>query len=64
MFSRVDSGSKIALFHLMQHLSGRGFQLFDVQYVNPHTKTLGAVEISRDEYLAQLQLALRNEVTF
>jgi Leu/Phe-tRNA-protein transferase len=31
--------------------------LFDVQWVTPHLATLGAVAISRDEYLLRLAKA-------
>jgi leucyl/phenylalanyl-tRNA---protein transferase len=59
MFSRVDNASKIALFHLIQHLRDGGFQLFDIQYINPHTKTLGGIEIPRHQYLALLYKSLK-----
>ena len=42
----------------------RGFQLFDVQYLNDHTARLGAVEIRRREYLARLRSALACKVEF
>jgi leucyl/phenylalanyl-tRNA--protein transferase len=64
MFTRVTDASKVALVHLMGHLGRRGYVLFDVQYLNPHTESLGAVEIPRREYLARLRTALRLPVTF
>jgi len=64
MFSRVRDASKVALFHLMEHLRQRGFQLFDVQILNPHTASLGAVEIPRAEYLARLRRALECPTAF
>jgi leucyl/phenylalanyl-tRNA--protein transferase len=64
MFTRVRDASKVALAHLMDRLRQRGFQLFDVQFLNDHTARLGAVEIPRREYLARLRRALRCEVTF
>jgi len=51
MFSRVRDASKVALVHLIEHLRQRGYALFDVQYLNAHTQSLGAVEIPRAEYL-------------
>jgi leucyl/phenylalanyl-tRNA--protein transferase len=45
-------------------LRRQGFQLFDVQYVNDHTASLGAVEVPRREYLARLRRALACNVTF
>ena len=42
----------------------RGFVLFDAQYLNDHTESLGGREISREEYLGRLAEALRREVRF
>ncbi|MFO0878517.1 MAG: leucyl/phenylalanyl-tRNA--protein transferase [Gemmataceae bacterium] len=64
MFSRVRDGSKLALVHLVPHLRERGFRLFDIQYVNDHTASLGAVSISRSEYLRRVREAIRLPVTF
>jgi leucyl/phenylalanyl-tRNA--protein transferase len=64
MFTRVRDASKVALVHLVGHLRGRGYQLFDVQYRNDHTARLGAVEIPRREYLARLRRAVKSAVTF
>jgi leucyl/phenylalanyl-tRNA--protein transferase len=64
MFTRRRDGSKVALVHLVEHLRQRGYVLFDVQYVNDHTTSMGAVEIPRREYLARLKEALRREVSF
>jgi leucyl/phenylalanyl-tRNA--protein transferase len=64
MFTRVTDGSKAALYHLMQRLRQRGYQLFDVQYLNDHTASLGAVEIPRREYLRRLKRAVASAVTF
>ena len=65
MFTRVRDGSKVALMALVERLRQRGFTLFDTQMLTPHTARLGAVEISREEYLARLRDALRcEEVTF
>ena len=64
MFTRRRDGSKVALVHLVEHLRQRGYVLFDVQYVNDHTESMGAIEIPRNEYLARLKEALRREVSF
>ncbi len=58
MFSRVRDASKVALAFLVGHLRQTGFQLFDIQYANDHTRSLGAVDIPRSEYLARLRKAL------
>ena len=64
MFHRVSNASKVALFHLVQHLRERSFLLFDIQMVTPATASLGAVEISRDEYLRRLAVAVGRECPF
>lgn len=64
MFTRVRDASKVALVHLMERLRQRGFQLFDVQFLNEHTTRLGAIEIPRREYLARLRSAIAGDVSF
>ena len=64
MFHRVRDASKVALVHLVSHLAARGYTLFDIQQRTEHTASLGAVEISRDEYLRRLAEALQRNVTF
>lgn len=58
MFSHVPSASKIALVRLVDRLRSRGFALLDVQYMTPHLKTMGAVEISAAHYDRLLSAAL------
>jgi leucyl/phenylalanyl-tRNA--protein transferase len=48
----------------MRHLVARGYTLFDIQQLTPHTARLGAVEIERAEYLRRLADALARDVTF
>jgi leucyl/phenylalanyl-tRNA--protein transferase len=64
MFTRVRDASKVALVQLMARLRQRGFQLFDVQFLNEHTARLGAVEIARAEYLRRLRDAVAANVQF
>jgi len=64
MFSLHANASKAAFHHLADHLRQRGFQLFDTQYANAHTTSLGAVEIPRQEFLAALAKAAAAPVTF
>ncbi len=59
MFHRESNASKVALFHLVNHLRERNFALFDVQMLTPITRQLGAVEISRREYLERLAEAVK-----
>ena len=58
MFSRDTDGSKMALAWAVDHLRRTGFTLFDTQFITPHLATLGAVEIPRLMYRAQLARAL------
>lgn len=64
MFHRVTDASKVALYSLTAHLRERGFKLFDIQMVSPHTQQLGAIAIAREEYLARLRLALQEPCLF
>jgi leucyl/phenylalanyl-tRNA--protein transferase len=64
MFSRRPDGSKIALAYAMERLRGHDFQLFDIQFLTDHTARLGAVTISRRQYLRRLRRALKVEATF
>ena len=64
MFHQVTDASKIALCHLMDHLRARKFELFDTQVLSPLTARLGAIEISRRDYLERLASALRNPAQF
>lgn len=54
MFSKVSQASKAALMGLLKHLSQNNFFLLDVQYMTEHLKMFGAIEISLDEYKANL----------
>jgi leucyl/phenylalanyl-tRNA---protein transferase len=64
MFHRQRDASKVALVHLVHHLAVRGYRLFDIQQLTPHTKRLGATEISRDEYLRRLAESQKLDVAF
>jgi leucyl/phenylalanyl-tRNA---protein transferase len=58
MFSRRTDASKVALVGLVGLLREGGAALLDVQWVTPHLRSLGAVEVARDAYLALLADAL------
>jgi leucyl/phenylalanyl-tRNA---protein transferase len=58
MFHVARDASKAALVHLVARLRFGGFHLLDTQFVTPHLASLGAIEISRDAYLEQLDRAL------
>lgn len=64
MFHRASDASKVALVNLHEHLRGRGYRLFDIQMVTEITEAMGAVEISRHEYLRRLAAATAAECRF
>jgi leucyl/phenylalanyl-tRNA--protein transferase len=64
MFHFARDASKVALVHLVARLIAGGFELLDTQYVTEHLRSLGAVEISRQRYCAQLDKAIAGEANF
>lgn len=54
MFSNVSDASKVAFYHLCQQATQNGIKLIDCQVYNSHLESLGAYEISRDEYFKYL----------
>ena len=58
MFSLETNASKAAFFHLAEHLRQHDFRLFDTQYLNDHTASLGAVEIPRNRFMMELGSAV------
>lgn len=58
MFSRKTDASKVALFVLVEWMKANDFMLLDTQYITDHLKSLGAVEVSKAEYLNLLNEAL------
>lgn len=64
MFSRRPNASKIALVHLVERLNAAGYQLLDTQFITDHLKTMGAIEIPRNEYHAILREAIDIKTSF
>ncbi len=64
MFSKATGGSKLALAYLAHRLRAGGFTLFDTQYLTPHLASLGAIEIPKSHYQAQLSAALSAQAVF
>ena len=64
MFYLESNASKIALTALVERVKETGFTLFDCQMVTNVTKRMGAIEISREEYLKQLNKALLQNCKF
>ncbi len=50
MFSRADNASKVGFAHLVDQLNQWGFELIDCQVASDHLFSLGATEISREEF--------------
>lgn len=59
MFHHASDASKVALVALVDLLSdGEPHRLLDVQWATPHLRTLGVVEVPRQDYLHLLRKAL------
>jgi len=58
MFSLVSNASKVAFFHLVKWAKSQNFGPIDCQISNPHLKSLGAREISRDNYMKMIRTHL------
>ena len=59
MFSLATDASKVALAWLVAALRFAGCELLDCQFITDHLASLGAVEISQDEYRLRLVDAQR-----
>jgi leucyl/phenylalanyl-tRNA--protein transferase len=55
MFARATDASKVALVRLAAQLARWNFELIDCQMMNPHLRSLGAIEMPRREFLARLR---------
>jgi len=64
MFSRRTDASKVALAWAVHRLRAGGFTLFDTQFLTPHLRSLGGVEIARHEYHRRLAAALQGRADF
>jgi len=50
MFSKISDASKVGFVHLTSHLIRWGYQLIDCQVYSSHLSSLGAQEISRNNF--------------
>ena len=64
MFNVKDNAAKSAYYHLIQLLNKNNFLLLDSQYINQFTRTLGAIEIPRNEYIELLTKAISESRKF
>lgn len=58
MFSTAPDASKVALVELERRLRAGGYTLLDTQFITDHLRMMGAVEVTRREYLDLLHDAL------
>jgi leucyl/phenylalanyl-tRNA---protein transferase len=58
MFFRIPEGSKAAMVMLVEHLRRNGFEMFDVQMMNPHLERFGAYIVNAEEYEKRLGRAI------
>jgi leucyl/phenylalanyl-tRNA--protein transferase len=58
MFSLRRDASKVALAWLVARLKVGGYRLLDCQFMTEHLRSLGAVEVTQEAYLALLESAL------
>lgn len=62
MVSRARDASKVALAWLVARLRVGGFTLLDCQFQTSHLASLGAVEVSRADYVGRLSAAVDGAV--
>lgn len=64
MFAKQSDASKVALYHLVEHLKKQDFAFIDCQIPTPHLSSLGAKKISREKFLFFIKKALENPREF
>ena len=64
MFAKVSDASKVALAVLVEHLREWGYDFIDCQVPTPHLKSLGAKEVSRENFLSRLSQTHNSDTTF
>jgi len=61
MYSHAPDASKVALVHLAKIAASHGIDFIDCQLPTEHLSRMGAINISRKEYLEILKDALKND---
>lgn len=64
MFNKVNDAAKLAFYKLVDVLKNNNYILLDSQYLNPFTRQLGAIEVSRDVFMVILDNALKLDCKF
>ncbi|QOL25029.1 leucyl/phenylalanyl-tRNA--protein transferase [Thalassotalea sp. LPB0316] len=62
MFYQAPNASKVALLALSQLLSSHDINFIDCQINNPFLASMGAIEISRDEFIQQKNTAIKTSL--
>ena len=63
MFHSATDASKVALVHLVDWLTSTGGVLLDVQWTTDHLRSLGAIDVSRSQYLELLADAIGADIS-
>lgn len=63
MFSTSTNASKVALVNLVEKLTKWEFGPLDCQIMNPHLESLGAIEISREDFSTLLSNKIKSAPT-
>lgn len=63
MYHRATDASKVALVYATRSLFAAGIEVFDVQLMTSHLSSMGAVEISRRQYLERVHRACVRKVS-
>ncbi len=63
MFHHVSDASKVAFVSLVQHLKTLGIGMIDCQMKTAHLASLGALEISREEFFKKLVILCNNKTS-
>ncbi len=64
MFARRTDASKVALCHLVNRLRAGRFTLLDTQFITPHLRRFGAIELPRAKYDKLLKVAVARDADF
>jgi len=59
MYHSMTDASKVAFYHLVNHLTDWNFDIIDVQVYTRHLESLGARPIPRSDFLKIIELSLK-----
>lgn len=62
MFHLKNNASKVAFYHLNKYLLEKNYDLIDCQFINNHLLSLGAIEISCDDFLKILDKGIKKDL--